>query len=301
MTSLYRMAKLGILSLALAGATASCGNGTPVQQQPTQIQSQTSTASRITLQDVIANRFTGQQYLDHTIQELRKGKTAEQSRAVDCALYDPSPAIIEQKTREKQAGVVPPDTLEQMIKAQAENFAGPSKGHPTIFPRNIYAGQVAVCIVFPSNTFKVSVKNDAETKSVADHEWKHAVDFFYGISYQNGVSITPEDLSNGTIGLRFFEAVNESRAFYQMLEEVFIASRNKAIAFSDGFTINNAIEYNKNYQAMILLAKTPKERQVLAAQLEELKGVRPAPLPDSSIEINYDLRGVNDKIVIRAK
>lgn len=307
-----RIAIAGSLAaLALAGGVVATNlyeqNAAPVTTSTSVV---TPTATSVIYETLLDKVQTGsldpETYIDEMIKRSSKLTKAIEDGIVVGVLYDPSIPELTDKLRSVLKGNVPDDRLEELITTQLENetISDGKVRKATVFPTLfvVYGIGVSRYIVLPEDLFyQNSPSTDNDVISVMEHEADHATDFFKPIAYLNGIILTREDLLSGKVSKKFFDALNETRAFYKQFDgnlrtALGIESKN----FGPLFIGDNARKYIEAQENLQSYAKTPKEIAIRDAQLNEIKGIVPVEVSRDVMKFQYSLYGINTVVTITA-
>jgi len=186
------------------------------------------------------------------------------------------------------------DNLESQL-LESEKVYNDKFHNVTIYPTNTltYGLQIPEYVIVPSDFFTNEIStNEDEALLIFEHEAQHANDFYYGVSYNNGLEIVGDDLRAEKNSIEFFTALIEYRAYYFELDKIF---KNKvgleSLDYTDFFISHEAGLYIESYEKMFLNVRTESDAEILEAQLSDFGGITTERITENKFKIHFDLYG----------
>lgn len=251
------------------------------------------------LEQVRAGTYDPESYIDVLVSHSPKLEILIKEKVIAGILYDPSMAELEHKIRSILEGRLDSDSLETVVAStlHAPQIKDGKVKNPTVYPTHslVYNEGIPSYIVLPEEfVSNISISTDDDAISILEHEGAtHALDQFKGIAYSNGVSLTQEDIHTKRVSTHFYNALNETRAYYN--EFIKILKSREGMGPGNFGQIQfgtNAGAYFKELSLLKSYAKTPKEQQILDAQLMEHRSIIPIRIiPNTLLEFAFNLDG----------
>ena len=226
-------------------------------------------------------------------------------------LFAPTDLEIARITREQTSlGIKNKNELETRVKLGIKyyhhklNVTDPefgAKALSTIMPTSIDLigkGIAAYIIVLPEFFNSKFLITDGDAESALRHDLKHAQDYFRPIQFGKN-TISGKDILSGKITLKFYQHVQELRACYKQLYDLFEElTKKNTISMSNDYLGWVAASYSRYLEYVQRGPKTEFDRTISQLQLNDAKGIT-STITDSGVSLAFNLFGVRQDIVLK--
>jgi len=285
------VARFGVPILLSAGVACANDQGIPVEENKTP-----STAEcNLSLKQVKLGTVSPEDYLQGRDRCLPEVIEAKNSGMLKGFLYNPS-----NEELEKLLGDVfsertsDSERLERLVQSSIESYKsieGDEVG--TIIPGivGVFGEKVPSYVVFREEFFSSpAINNDADVRSIVNHELQHVKDWYEGISL-NDIHLSYDTIYPGTLRIEFLQQLMELRAVYAELEDIFDKKVNTdSVSVSQEWLGSQAANYFTYWDSIVKYPTTDLEKRVRELQFEQFKGITPKVEGDQ-ILITFNLFG----------
>lgn len=259
---------------------------------------------RYNFSQVKAGLVSSNDYLDERSRCLPEADIARRAGKLGGFLYNPTDAQLEVIFRKMFSKIAKnPRELNSLIQSSINSYSkskNSTMGLGLLVPGTIdnFGARIPVYTAFLPKLFLAGgVTNDAEMRSIVNHELKHIEDWYSGITL-SGIYLSRKTIAPSTMRIEFLENLMELRALYKELEDIFKERMAKrTVSVSQQWIGSRGAAYSRYWES-IKSPTTDLEKAVRDTQFDDFKGIIPER-SDNIVTIKFNLNGNQYSAVIQ--
>ena len=259
----------------------------------------------LTLDQAKSGKVTSQKYLNERLNCLPEVLDARDSGMLKGFLYNPSDTELGALLRNLLSGKVNEEQkLSNLVQSSINDYKQAKDNRGVVATRipgviDFFGENLPQYIAFTPALFHYPViKNDADVKSIINHELRHVRDWYGGVKLGNTL-ISHRTITLNSFRIEFLEQLLELRAVYDELKNIFRERVEEgSTQVSSEFFASRIIDYSNHRGFIQNNPIIDLERRVAEMQLEESKGIIPE-IREGKRYLNFNLFGKKDSISVR--